>query len=91
VLSNELSPASQLPASIAITPTGATVHVELPRKLSGRSWQLWIRFGEPGGPPPRGLNLKLQKEGRQIKIKSATKEKQAETTGKGGDATGRPA
>jgi hypothetical protein len=48
------------PAAVRIGPAGATVETAIPAQVRpGSEWEVWLRIGPPGGPPPDRLGITL--------------------------------
>jgi glycosyltransferase involved in cell wall biosynthesis len=66
------SPALPIQATLSVTSTGSTLHARLPRSLTGTSWQMWGRIGQPGGPAAHKLPWLLAKAGRRLELTADT-------------------
>ncbi|HEX3898092.1 MAG TPA: glycosyltransferase family 2 protein [Mycobacteriales bacterium] len=55
-------------ATVSVTPLGAMMTAELPRKLDGATLGVWVRIGPPGGSPARELPWRLVREGRHLSV-----------------------
>jgi hypothetical protein len=62
------APAVEVPATLSVSPEGATLDAELPRNLGGSPLEIWLRLGPAGGSPACELPWRLVRDGRHLTV-----------------------